>query len=65
MLRHECVEKVIAKLTSARYELEDALKVATPVGRYDPSVMSGGMRDQVGSIIAELNRLLHNLEGMQ
>jgi hypothetical protein len=65
MLRQECIEKLIAKLTSARYELEDALKVATPVGRYDPSVLSGGMREKIGSIINDLDRLLHNLEGMQ
>jgi hypothetical protein len=65
MLREECREKLCAKLTSARYELEDALKLATPVGRYDPNVLSEAMRDKVVSMIGELNRLLHTLEGSQ
>ena len=64
MMRQECREKVIAKLTSARYELDDALKLATPAARYDAEVLSPAMRNRLVSIIDALNRLLHNLEGM-
>jgi hypothetical protein len=65
MLRSECKEKVIAKLTSARYELEDALKLATPAARYDKNVLSEAMSTKLVSMITELNTLLLSLEGMQ
>jgi hypothetical protein len=65
MIRQECKEKLCAKLTSARYELEDALKLSTPAARYDPNILSEAMRTKVVSMISELNQLLQNLEGMQ
>ena len=65
MQRSECREKVIAKLTSARYELEDALKLAMPAARYDANVLSEAMRTKLVSMISELNLLLQSLEGMQ
>lgn len=65
MLRHECRERLLAKLTSARCELEDALTLSTPVARYDPTVLSGTARNQLSSMIDELNALLRGLEGVQ
>jgi hypothetical protein len=39
MSSQECREKVLAKLTTARYELEDALNLTTQVERYDSAVL--------------------------
>jgi len=65
MLRHECREKLLAKLTSARCELEDALTLSTPVARYDPTVLSGTARNQLTSMIDELKALVRGLEAVQ
>ncbi len=65
MLRHECRQKVLAKLTSARYELEDALSVSTPAARYDPNVLSETVRNKIVSMVEDLNSLLQGLEGTQ
>lgn len=65
ILRHECRQKVLAKLTTARCELEDALNLSTPAARYDPTVLSDTARHKVTSIIDELNGLVRVLEGVQ
>ena len=39
MLGHELRSKVLAKLTNARCELEEALNLSIPVARYDPAVI--------------------------
>lgn len=65
MLRQECRQKVLAKLTTARSELEDALTISAPAARYDPTVLSDTARDRVTSIINELNGLVRVLEGIQ
>lgn len=65
MLRQECREKVIAKLIGARHEIEDALKATTPTARYDANVLSDTLRNQLVSIVNELNHVLGNLEGTQ
>lgn len=65
MLRQECREKIIAKLIGARHELEDALKVATPVARYDANVLSESMRTKLASIVKDLKSVLAHLEGTQ
>lgn len=36
MLGHERRRKILAKLTNARCELEDALNLSIPATRYDP-----------------------------
>ena len=64
-LRHECRQKVLAKLTTARCELEDALNLSTPAARYDPIVLSEAARNKVTSLIDELKGLVRVLEGAQ
>ncbi len=65
MMREECRQKLLAKLTTARCELEDALSVSTPAARYDPTVLSEATRKRITSMIDELNGLLRGLEGLQ
>lgn len=65
MLRQECTQKVLAKLATARCELEDALSLSTPAARYDAAVLSETARNRVTSMIDELNALVGALEGVQ
>ncbi len=65
MLRHECRSKVLAKLTNARCEIEDALNLSTPVARYDPVLMTDSTRNHLSAIIDELNRVLRHIEASQ
>ena len=65
MSSQECREKVFAKLTTARYELEDALNLSIQVERYDPAVLPELARIKLASMIADLNGVLHQLEGSQ
>ena len=65
MSSQECREKVLAKLTTARYELEDALNLTTQVERYDSAVLPELTRIKLASMIAVLNGVLQQLEGSQ
>lgn len=65
MLRHERREKILAKLTNARCEIEDALNLSTPAVHYDPVVMPECTRNKLSAIIDELNRVLGHIEGSQ
>jgi hypothetical protein len=65
MLRHECRNKVLAKLTNARCEVEDALNVSTPVARYDPVVLPESVRHRLSAMIDELNEVVRHIEGSQ
>ncbi len=66
-MSQECREKVLAKLTTARYELEDALNLTTQVERYDSAVLPEltDAASKLASMIADLNGVLHQLEGSQ
>jgi hypothetical protein len=65
MLRHECKSKVLAKLTNARCEIEDALNLSIPTARYDPVVIAEATRNRLSSMIDDLNRVLRQIEGSQ
>jgi len=65
MLRHECKSKILAKLTNARCELEDALNLSIPVARYDPVVIPEPTRNRLSAMIDDLNGVLRQIEGSQ
>jgi hypothetical protein len=65
MLRHERRSKVFAKLTNARCELEDALKLSTPVARYDPVLMPEPLRETLSTMIDDLNGVVRQIEGSE
>jgi hypothetical protein len=65
MLRPERRSKVVAKLTNARCEIEDALKLSITVARYDPVVMPEPIRKRLVAIIEELKGVLTEIEGSQ
>jgi hypothetical protein len=65
MLRDELREKIVAKLSNARGEIEDALNFSTPPARYDPVVMHESTRNKLLDIIDELDGVLRQIEGSQ
>jgi hypothetical protein len=56
---------VLAKLTTARCELEDALSISTQVARYDAVVLPESTRIKLASMINDLNGMVRQLEGSQ
>jgi hypothetical protein len=65
MLCDELREKIVAKLTNARDEIEDALNFSTPAARYDPVVMPASSRNKLSAMIDELNAVLRQIDGSQ
>ena len=65
MLGHERRSKVLAKLTNARCELEDALQLSIPAARYDPVMIPELLRNRLSAMIDELKGVLHEIEGSQ
>jgi len=65
MLHRERKEKVLAKLATARGEIEDAVSLATPVARYDAVVLPEGIRGKLTTIVDDLNALIRHVEGTQ
>ncbi len=61
-LLDEHKEKIVAKLTNARSELEDALVFATHTALYGPGLVSETTRARWASIITELDRFARELE---
>ena len=65
MLDHERRSKVLAKLTNARCELEDALNLSVPAARYDPVVISEPLGNRLSAMIDELKGVVRQIEGSQ
>jgi hypothetical protein len=65
MLAHERKSKVLAKLTNARCELEDALNLSIPAARYDPVVIPEPARNRLSAMVDDLNGVLRQIEGSQ
>lgn len=65
MLGHERRSKVLAKLTNARCELEDALNLSIPTARYDPVVVPEPSRNRLSAMIEELKGVVRQIEGTQ
>ena len=62
---HERRSKVLTKLTNARCELEDALKLSIPAARYDPVVIPEVARHKLSAMIDDLKGVLRQIEGSQ
>ena len=65
MLGHERRSKVLAKLTNAGGELEDALNLSIPTARYDPVVIPEPTRNRLSGMIDDINAVLRQIEGSQ
>jgi hypothetical protein len=65
MLDHERRSKVLARLTNARCELEDALNLSIPAARYDPVIIPEPLRNRLSTMIDELKGVLRQIEGSQ
>jgi hypothetical protein len=65
MLGHERRTKVLAKLTNARCELEDALNLSILGARYDPVVIPEPARNRLSAMVDDLNGVLRQIEGSQ
>jgi hypothetical protein len=65
MLGHERRSKVLAKLTNARCELEDALNLSIATARYDPVVIPEPTRNRLLAMIDDINAVLRQIEGSQ
>jgi hypothetical protein len=65
MLRHECRNKVLAKLTNARCEIEDALNLSIPAAGYDAVIIPEPIRNRLSAIVDNLNGMLRQIEGSQ
>lgn len=65
MLPRDQKQKALAKLRSARNELEDALNFSASGARYDPVAIPQRMRNELSVMVDDLNRILRDLEAMQ
>jgi hypothetical protein len=65
MLGHERRSKVLAKLTNARCELEDALNLSIPAARYDPVVIPDPARNRLSAMVDDLKCVVRQIEGSQ
>jgi len=54
---------VLAKLRTARDELEDALNLTAKLAQYDPIVLPEEMREELFVMVDDLNWMLVQLEG--
>jgi hypothetical protein len=62
---HERGSKVLAKLTNARCELEDALNLSIPTAPYDALVIPEPLRNKLSAMIDDLQGVLGEIEGLQ
>jgi hypothetical protein len=65
MLGHERRTKVLAKLSNARCDLEEALNLSIPAARYDLVVIPEPLRNRLSAMIDELRGVLRQIEGSQ
>ena len=65
MLRDEQRQRVLAKLTNARNELEDALNLSLAGARYDPVVLADATRRELSVMVEDLNRVIQQLQAVQ
>ena len=63
MLHHDHRRRVLAKLRTARDELEDALNLTAKLAQYDPIVLPEEMREELFVMVDDLNWMLVQLEG--
>jgi len=58
-------KQVIAKLISARGEIEDALRLSAPGARYDPIVIPSAARAEMTVLLDKLGKIIREFEGEQ
>lgn len=58
-------QRVIEKLTAARGELDDAVRIGAWVARYDPVVLPESKRERVLVMLRELEDVIRELEERQ
>ena len=54
--------RILAKLTNACHDLEDALTQSAPRARYDPVVIPQALRSELSVLRDDLARIIHRLE---
>ena len=55
-------QQILAKLISARHDLEDALSQSAPGARYDPVVVPQALRNELSVLRDGLVRIIRKLE---
>ena len=65
MIEPTSKKQVVAKLTIARSEMDDVLRLSTPAARYDPVLLSPAAKNQLSLLRDNLNKIICALEGEQ
>ncbi len=65
MLGRERRSKVLAKLTNAGCELEDALNLSIPDARYDLVVIPEPVRNKLLAMLDDIRAVVRQIEGSQ
>ena len=55
-------QPIIAKLITARDDLEDALRQSVPGARYDPAIIPQELRNELSALLDDLARIIRTLE---
>jgi hypothetical protein len=63
LLPHETKQRLLTNLRNASKELNDALSVSIPAARYDPALLSQGVRDELSEMLSSINKIVRHLEG--
>ena len=58
-------QRVLSKLRNACKELEEALNISVPAARYDPVVISSGVRNELSVMVDDLKTIVRDIEGSQ
>ena len=61
MVSNEQRQKVLAKLTNARNELEDALRLSVVSARYDPVILHDASRKELSVMLDDLTRIVQQI----
>jgi len=61
MMETRSKKNVIAKLIAARAAIQDALKLGTPVARFDPALLPHAARDGLSVVERDLDRIIQEL----
>lgn len=65
MDRRRIKNDATVKLTSARKEIEDALRLAVPAARYDPILLIPGARTRLANLWDDLGRFVEGPQEKQ
>lgn len=65
MIGSKTKQDVIARLTSARNEIEEVLRFSAPAGRYDPVLLRPVTRNELSALCTGLARIIGEMQGDQ